>query len=155
MAYMTRTLSLILSGVIAVAAAGCASTNGASPVGSLSFGSLTSFGEPSGKLAGTALIGALHGGIIDPNIAARMSAGTRNAALQAEYEALEYKPAGEKVSWGKAGDRFQGEVAASQPYRVGSQNCRQYTHTIVENGVSGTSRGTACREADGRWTPLT
>ena len=54
------------------------------------------------------------------------------------------------------GDRLgrYGEVVAAQPYRVGSQDCRQYTQTVFTGG-SRTARGTACRNADGSWTPLT
>ena len=48
-----------------------------------------------------------------------------------------------------------GEVVAAQPYRVGSQDCRQYTQTVFTGTAGATARGTACRNADGSWTPLT
>ena len=36
----------------------------------------------------------------------------------------------------------------AQPYRVGSQDCRQYTHTVTIDGARQTARGTACRNPD-------
>jgi surface antigen len=45
-------------------------------------------------------------------------------------------------------------VVAAAPYQVGSQNCRQYTHTITVDGKDTVSRGSACRNNDGSWSPL-
>ena len=76
-------------------------------------------------------------------------------ALEAEYRALEYTPSGRPVTWKGSQGNLYGEVTAAQPYRVGSQDCRQYTHTFSLNGPRQTVRGTACRNPDGSWTPLT
>ena len=73
-------------------------------------------------------------------------------ALEAEYRALEYAPAGQPVPW-EGSSRLRGEVVAYQPYRVGSQDCRQYAHTL-HVATPQTVRGTACRNADGSWSPL-
>jgi surface antigen len=60
------------------------------------------------------------------------------------------------VTWKSDRSAHYGEVMAAQPYRVGSQDCRQYTHTVFSgSGAGATARGTACRNADGSWTPLT
>jgi surface antigen len=45
-------------------------------------------------------------------------------------------------------------VIAAAPYQVGSQNCRQYTHTVTSDGHEVKARGAACRNKDGTWTPL-
>lgn len=74
-------------------------------------------------------------------------------AIDAEYKALERTPAGQTVSW--QGSSASGQVAPAPPYRVGSQNCRQYSHTILAGGSSQSARGTACRNPDGSWEPLT
>lgn len=145
---------LAIAVVLSAAAAGC-STSGSSSVPSLAFGAFPRFAEPADTLKGATLVSALHGGIIDPQVNEQMDPGIRNKALQAEYEALEYTPAGQSVAWGRSGGRFSGEVVPSQPYRVGSQDCRQYTHTVVAEGTPVTSRGAACRNSDGSWTPLT
>lgn len=96
-----------------------------------------------------------------------LSKDERRHALEAEYKALEYAKAGEAVSWGAGsahregtqagtGDkRASGSVVAGQPYQVGSQNCRQYSHSFIIGGVPRTARGSACRNPDGSWVPLT
>lgn len=148
-----RIVSLTAACMLAGLTAGCSTTGSSIP--GLAFGEIPGFRDSDNKLAGTALIHALNGGILPAEVKAGMDAPTRTAALQAEYQALEYTPAGEKVTWGKSGQHVSGEVVASQPYRVGSQDCRQYTHTVLGAGEPVVSRGTACRNSDGSWTPLT
>lgn len=99
-----------------------------------------------------ALIAALGNGLISPELAKSLSAAERNQALQAEYKALEYSPGGEAVGW--KSPRAEGVVTAGQPYQVGSQNCRQYSHAITAKGKQVSQRGSACRNPDGSWTPL-
>lgn len=107
----------------------------------------------SGKVAAT-IIAAMNGGLVGGTVGTGLSEQEKRSALEAEYKALEYTASGQKVAWhGESG--HSGEVVAAQPYRVGSQDCRQYTQTVVIGGASSTARGTACRNADGSWTPLT
>lgn len=95
----------------------------------------------------------MDGGLIGGSIGQGLSQSDRRTALQAEYRALEYTPGGKAVDW--QGSGVAGSVTAAQPYRVGSQDCRQYTQTVNAGGQSRSARGTACRNADGSWTPLT
>ena len=90
----------------------------------------------------------------DP-IGSGLSDAEKRKGLEAEYKALEYNTSGQKVTWKGDNASHYGEVVAAQPYRVGSQDCRQYTHTVFTGGAGVTARGTACRNADGSWTPLT
>lgn len=99
------------------------------------------------------IISSLDGGLLGRAGLADISRADRKRALEAEYRALEYTPAGQIVSWN--GNALMGEVVAAQPYRVGSQDCRPYSHTINDGETRRTVRGTACRNADGSWTPLT
>ena len=39
-------------------------------------------------------------------------------------------------------------------YEDNGRSCRSYTHTIYIDGRPQTARGTACRNPDGTWTPL-
>ena len=39
-------------------------------------------------------------------------------------------------------------------YVQNGRNCRAYTETIYIDGQPQTARGTACRNPDGTWTPL-
>lgn len=108
----------------------------------------------SGKVA-AAIIAAMNGGLVGGRIGSGLSERDRTAALEAEYRALEYTPSGRPVTWKGSQPGIYGEVTAGQPYRVGSQDCRQYSHTVYVSGQPRTARGTACRNGDGGWTPLT
>lgn len=110
--------------------------------------------RPAGPRVGAAIVEAMAGGLVGGAIGADLDSRDRRRALEAEYRALEYTPAGQGVAWGKPGSSRHGEVVAGSPYRVGSQDCRQYTHTIHVERRARTARGTACRNADGSWTPL-
>jgi len=84
-----------------------------------------------------------------------MSRDERRRALEAEYKSLECTKASEVVVWRTGNGAAFGSVMPGQPYRVGSQNCRQYTHSFSVNGIPQTMRGSACRNPDGSWMPLT
>jgi surface antigen len=84
---------------------------------------------------------------------AELSSSDRTRALEAEYRALEGSAVGQTIKW--KGDDASGEVIANAPFQVGSQNCRQYRHTVTAAGKELMSRGAACRNASGTWTPLT
>ncbi|RUM97325.1 hypothetical protein EET67_13255 [Pseudaminobacter arsenicus] len=108
----------------------------------------------NGQVAAT-IISSMGGGLVGGPIGDGLSERDRRSALEAEYRALEYTQGGRPVGWKSDRSGRSGEVVAAQPYRVGSQDCRQYTHTIFTAGQSRSARGTACRNPDGSWTPLT
>lgn len=97
----------------------------------------------------------MAGGLVDGSVGKDLSRADKRLALDAEYRALEYTQGGKPVSWKSASGDTTGDVVAAQPYRVGSQDCRQYTHTVFADGETQSAKGTACRNADGSWTPLT
>lgn len=101
------------------------------------------------------IIGRLNGGLLAQGIGRALQPDERKLALEAEYHALEEAPGGEATAWQSPDRPVSGKVVAAPPYQVGSQNCRQYTHTVTINGASREARGAACRNADGSWTPLT
>ena len=109
--------------------------------------------EPAAENPSVMLLDKLAGGLIGQKLGPSLEKADRGPALEAEYKALEQTPAGQTVSW-KSGSHG-GEVVAAQPYRVGSQNCRQYAHTFTIGPAPQTAKGTACRSSDGSWTPLT
>jgi surface antigen len=140
---------------VAFAIAGCTTSritasNYAEDSGVTSGSQLTS----NGASLSNPLLRALDGGLIGTSVGAELNRTDRARALEAEYRALEYAPAGKPVDWSDPDTKEHGEVVAAQPYQVGSQNCRQYTHTVYINEVPQTARGTACRNPDGSWTPL-
>lgn len=100
------------------------------------------------------IIAQMKGGLIGGPIGEDLSDDEKARALEAEYRALEYTPAGQKVAWSGESLARRGEVVAAQPYRVGAQDCRQYKQTVFTEEGSQTGRGAACRNPDGSWTPL-
>ena len=142
---MMKARYMISVAVASLALDGCANIDGRS--GFPDFFVSPSGGQPS-------VIEALNGGIIDPAVSSKLDARDRIRALEAEYRALEGAPGGQIVSWKGLRRGVSGEVYAAQPYEVGSRNCRQYVHKVVQDGVTTTARGTACRSENGSWTPL-
>ncbi|MBP0438912.1 hypothetical protein [Tianweitania sediminis] len=143
---MKTTVSLAL---LLIALAGCSASG---------FGSTaSSFVQPEAeeRPVGAALLEAMAGGLVGGTIGRELETRDRRSALEAEYRALEYTPSGQPVTWRNQRANTYGEVVAAQPYRVGSQDCRQYYHTVFVKGNPHSARGTACRNANGSWTPLT
>ena len=139
---------------LALTLAGCATTNGSAPGGAV-IGGFAGQPKPSGPPVGEEIILAMGTGLLGNGIGQGLSQSEKTRALEAEYRALEYQPVGEKATWGQPRGTH-GEVVAAQPYRVGSQDCRQYMHVVSSGGgQKQTARGTACRNPDGSWTPLT
>jgi surface antigen len=105
-------------------------------------------------IAPTSPVAISGGGLVGGNFGSALTAKDRQLALNAEYKALEYGKSNEAVDWSGEGGLVVGKVKAAQPYRVGSQDCRQYAHELVSNGVTKAARGTACRNSDGSWSLL-
>ena len=108
------------------------------------------FGKGSGKVLATA-VGAVVGGIVGHEIGRSLDEADRRAAMEAEYRALEHGQSGNQVPWRNPDSGHYGMVVPEEPYKVGSQNCRKYAHTIYVDGQPQTMRGTACRNPDGTW----
>ncbi|OAP40722.1 hypothetical protein AU381_02140 [Sinorhizobium glycinis] len=132
-----------------VAFAGCGTTGGGR--GGAAVAGLGA--AAAGGASSAAYIDALQGGVIARLGNLDLGKSDRQRALEAEYRALEAAPGGQPVAW--EGRGVSGSVVAAAPYQVGSQNCRQYSHTVVMKGQSSTARGAACRNTDGTWSPLT
>ncbi len=140
----TSFIATILAGALALA--GCQASN-------------ETIGQATGAVAGgtgriaATIVGALAGGVIGGAIGRGLDTRSKNAALTAEYNALERGPVGQPVAWQGTNGTY-GQVVPQQPYQVGSQNCRRYTHTIYVDGTPQEASGTACRNPDGTWQPL-
>jgi len=139
-----RTFFLIVPSLFAVIGLSSCSTS-SGKIGGVSF---LSTAKPP---ASTPYIAALEGGIVG-RTEVKLSDNDQRRALEAEYRALETAPLGMPVVW--TGSNASGEVVAAAPYQVGSQNCRQYRHTVTVDGKPTQARGAACRNDDGTWSPL-
>jgi surface antigen len=111
-------------------------------------------GGVGGHLAGAA-IGAGLGALIGNRIGAAMDDEDRQRAYAAQMSALNDGAAGAPVSWRNPDSGRYGTVVPGPYYEAEGRRCRSYTHTIYIDGRPQTARGTACRNPDGTWTPLT
>ncbi|MBY5738734.1 hypothetical protein [Rhizobium leguminosarum] len=137
-----RSQGMIVSALlVAVALSGCTTTKSSASRGIFS-------SKPS---ASAAFITALQGGIVGRS-GVNLTDSDKQRALEAEYRALEGAAVGQPMLW--TGKDVTGKVVAAAPYQVGSQNCRQYTHTLTVDGKDTVARGAACRNDDGSWSPL-
>lgn len=96
-------------------------------------------------------VAALNGGLIGQAQEIDLSASAARAALDAEYQALQFGRVGLPVRWEAGG--YLGEVTPTQLYRVGSQDCRGYSHVVTRGSASVREIGAACREGS-LWTPI-
>jgi surface antigen len=110
-------------------------------------------GGVGGHLAGAA-IGAGVGALIGNRIGAALDDEDKRRAYAAEMEALESGPSGAPVGWRNPDSGRYGSVVPGPAYVDNGRNCRAYTETIYIDGRPQTARGTACRNPDGSWTPL-
>lgn len=121
----------------------------------LTLSACTQHATQTGQLATSRIILDTMGNGLMGQSAATLTSSDRKQALEAEYKALEYTDAGKTVEWASSKGVASGSVTPGQPYQVGSQNCRQYSHSFIINGLPQTVRGSACRNANGTWSPLT
>lgn len=110
-------------------------------------------GGVGGHVAG-AVVGAGIGALVGNRIGAAMDDEDKRRAYAAQMEALDEGAAGAPVSWRNPDSGRYGTVVPGPYYEAQGRRCRSYTHTIYIGGHPQTARGTACRNPDGTWTPL-
>lgn len=108
-------------------------------------------GSPIGSGAGEPTIGVVEGGLMGADVGRSLDDSSRQIALKAEYEALEYGRPGQPTVWqSKKGDDH-GQISVGSSYQVNRLDCREYTHNVWIGGRPRVVKGTACREPDGVW----
>jgi surface antigen len=108
-------------------------------------------GSPVASGVGEAQLGAVEGGLLGADVGLSLTERDREAALKAEYEALEYGSPGQPTRWQGNRSGNQGEVSVGASYEVNRLDCREYTHRISIGGRPRVVRATACRQPDGVW----
>lgn len=111
-------------------------------------------GGGAGERVAAGVAGALIGGMIGNRIGAAMDDEDKRRAYEAQMSALERGPSGGMVEWRNPDSGRYGTVVPGPEYAQRGTKCRQYTHTIYIEGRPQTARGSACRNPDGTWTPV-
>ena len=156
---MNRTTISAVAFACALAVAGCAGgpdgpsrADSGLAVGAIAGGLLGStVGKGRGRVAAT-VVGAVVGGIVGSEIGRSMDERDRRLAQEAEFDALERGESGRARRWRNPDSGHYGDIVPSRPYRRGSLDCRDYTHTVYIDGRPQALRGTACRNPDGTWS---
>jgi surface antigen len=157
-------LKVVAVAVAGLLVAGCASDPSVGPrqetgavAGALAGGALGALlgGRGTGSRVAGAVIGATAGGILGSAIGASLDERDRQRAYAAEMDALESGEAGAPVAWRGERRGAHGTVVPGPYYESRGLRCREYTHTIYVDGRPQTARGSACRNPDGTWTPVT
>lgn len=112
------------------------------------------FGSGSGKIAATAL-GAVVGAMVGGEIGRQLDEADQRALYNAQFQALEYGKPGAPVAWNNPRSGHYGEVVPGPGYKINASSCRDYNATIFVDGQPQAARGTACRQPDGTWKPIT
>ncbi|WP_158874153.1 hypothetical protein [Antarcticirhabdus aurantiaca] len=134
---MVRAASMLACLVPLLALGGCLGLGGSLGTASPSLGP----SNPAVNALGDGLVGRIPG--------LKLNASERARALEAEFQALQFTAAGQPVTW--TADGVEGSVVPTQLYRVGSQDCRAFSHTVKANGRASAGQGTACRGEGGVW----
>jgi surface antigen len=100
------------------------------------------------------LLAPLKGGLFAEDQTITLNERERTRAVAAEYTALEAGFGQPAIAWTDEAGGSSGSVVAGAPYRVGSQDCRPYTHTISKAGAQRAASGSACRQPNGAWLRL-
>ena len=156
---MTLTMRSTRASALALtvcALAGCAGSETPKSDAGLVLGGVAGgiVGNQIGKGRGNVLAtvaGAVVGGIVGSEIGRGMDQRDRELAQQAEFDALERGSSGAPRQWRNPDNGRYGEIVPSKPYKRGTVDCRDYTHTIYMDGRPQQMRGTACRNPDGTW----
>jgi len=117
-------------------------------------GAAVAGGGTGNRLAGAA-VGGLLGGLIGNRIGASLDDEDKRRAYDAQMAALETGRSGAPVAWKNPDSGRYGSIVPGPPYQASGRQCRSFTHTIYIDGTPQTARGSACRNPDGTWTPLT
>jgi surface antigen len=138
--------------------AGCQSTGPKQSIGGIGgavAGGLlgSQIGSGEGRLVATG-VGAALGALLGSSIGAQLDEADQQRVYYAQTQALETQPSGSRVEWRNPDSGNYGYVTPGPAYQVNNRNCRDYTHTIYVDGRAETARGTACRQPDGTWLPV-
>ena len=108
-------------------------------------------GGGSGQLWATGA-GAVLGGLVGSEIGKSLDKADR-MYLNRAAEQAQTAPVGRSISWNNPDSGNRGTVTPVRDGRDGSNNyCREYETTVYIDGRAETGTGTACKQADGRWS---
>ena len=131
---------LVMAAIVGAGLAACANDN-------WGVGRATPDANPDNRPAGTSFL-------LDGAVGAALTDRDRQRAYAAEMQALQHGEPGVPVGWRNRDSGHRGTVVPGPPYQENGQTCREFSHTVYVDANPQTARGTACRNADGSWSPV-
>lgn len=155
---MSRLPRLVASILVSLSLVGCANSDLGTKqtVGALAgagAGGLlgAQVGKGKAQLAATAA-GTLLGAFLGSEVGKSLDRADALYASRAEYQALEYAPAGSTTPWRNPDTGHYGSVTPIETYETaGGEYCREFQHQVRIGGRTREVYGTACRTPDGQW----
>ncbi|MFZ5834964.1 MAG: RT0821/Lpp0805 family surface protein [Pseudomonadota bacterium] len=154
---MNRSLSALMSGIMAITLVACDSEAGQKQqVGTL-------LGAVGGALAGSAIgdgkgqmaaiaVGTLLGAGIGQEVGRSLDRADQLAMQQTMNSTLERAPSGQTSTWRNPDSGNSGTYTPQPAFQTASnQTCREFQQTITVGGKQQSGYGTACRQPDGSW----
>lgn len=99
--------------------------------------------------------GVLAGGFLGNRIGKALSCQDQQQHYETTQNALETQPTGQASSWTNPDTGHSGEITPTRTYTsADGVPCRDFDQTIFVDGEYEKVEGTACRQADGTWKPV-
>jgi surface antigen len=154
---------ICLLGIPALVNAECVQQQGETGGGEL-FGTLV--GAAVGGLVGSQIgggtgnkiaigAGVVAGGFLGNQVGKSMDCQDQQYHYDTTQNALETQKVGTASTWNNPDSGHSGEITPTRTYTSSDgQPCRDFTQTIYIDGEAEEVNGTACRQDDGSWKPI-
>lgn len=112
------------------------------------------FGSGTGKSVAIGA-GVVAGGFLGNRIGKELSCKDQQYHYDTTQNALETQKTGQSSSWTNPDTGHSGEVTPTRTYTAADGSpCRDFEQTIFVDGEYENVQGTACRQPDGTWKPV-
>ncbi len=98
--------------------------------------------------------GVLAGGFLGNQVGKSLDCQDQQYHYDTTQNALETQKVGQSSSWSNPDTGHSGEITPTRTYTSDGQPCRDFTQTILIDGEAEKINGTACRQNDGSWKPI-
>jgi surface antigen len=98
--------------------------------------------------------GVVAGGYLGNQVGKSMDCQDQQYHSNTTQNALETQKVGHTSTWTNPDTGHSGEVTPTRTYTSEGQACRDFTQTIHIDGEDEEIKGTACRQEDGSWKPI-
>jgi surface antigen len=99
-------------------------------------------------------LGVVAGGLLGNQIGQDLDCQDQQYHYDTTQNALETQKVGQASTWTNPDTGHSGEVMPTKTYSLEGQPCRDFKQTIYINGEAEEINGTACRQDDGSWKPI-